>query len=159
MSAGRMYTMRDMTKGLGESVSTAQAGPVVGRHLRILIIDDDRDMVTTLQTILRHEGHQAWGLYRAADVKVGLKHFDPDVAILDIGLPDGSGFALAEEIRRMFGFSRPLLIAITGLYTEDRDNPLFTSIGFDHFLTKPFMTDTLLKMIEPRRLPRAGTAS
>ena len=146
-----------MSKQSGESVSSALNAAT--RGLRVLVVDDDADMVVTLQTILRDEGHEVWGVYRAGDVKVGLKHFDPDVVILDIGLPDGSGYALAEEVRAEFGPHRPLLIAITGLYREDRDNPLFKSIGFDHFLTKPFVIEALLKMIEPRRLPRAGTGS
>lgn len=148
-----------MTRRLGESVLGALNAAGVGRRLRVLVVDDDQDMVTTLQTILRDEGHEVWGVYRAADVKVGLKHYDADVVILDIGLPDGSGYALAEEVRAAFGPHRPLLIAITGLYREDRNKPLFKSIGFDHFLTKPFEIDALLKMIEPRRLPRAGTGS
>jgi len=148
-----------MTRGLGESVSRDENAAASGRRLRIVVVDDDRDMVATLQTILRDEGHEVWGAHRAGDLRFGLKHFDPDVVILDIGLPDGSGYALAEEIRSVFGPNRPLLIAITGLYTEDRNKPLFKSIGFDHFLTKPFETDALLKLIEPRRLPRAGSGS
>ena len=146
-----------MPKELGESVPSAQKAVLSsGRRLRVLVVDDDRDMVTTLQTILRDEGHEVWGVFRAADVKVGLKHFDPDVVILDIGLPDGSGYALAEEVRAQCGPHRPLLIAITGLYGEDRNNSLFKSIGFDHFLTKPFELNDLLRMIGPRRLPRAA---
>jgi DNA-binding response OmpR family regulator len=149
-----------MTKNWGESVPrTPGAAGVLGRRLRILAVDDDPDMMKTLQTILQDEGHDVWGVYRAADVMVGLKHFDPDVVILDIGLPDGSGYALAEDVRALFGPQRPLLIAITGLYREDADKSLFKSIGFDHFLTKPFEISALLKMIEPRRLPRAPTDS
>ena len=148
-----------MIKTSGETVSGGPSVQALGRRLRILVVDDDRDMVATLQTILSDEGHEVWGVYRAADVKVGLRQFDPDVVILDIGLPDGSGYSLAEEVRAGFGPNRPLLIAITGLYREDREKPVFKSIGFDHFLTKPFDVDVLLKLIEPRRLPRAPSGS
>src|SRR5678815_5592400 len=104
-------------------------------NLRVLVVDDDRDLVLTLSTLLRSEGHDVWGLHRAADVDVGVQHFDPDVIVLDIGLPDGSGYALAGEIRAHSRSKKPLLIALTGLYRERVGMPVSKAAGIDHFVT------------------------
>ena len=122
-----------------------------------MIVDDDRDSVMTLKTILGEEGHEVWGVYRAGDVKLGVQHFDPDVVLLDIGLPDGSGYAVAEQIREQCGRTRPVLIALTGLYREGPDKSLSKAIGFDHFLTKPYDVSQLVKLIQPLAL-RTRTA-
>ena len=123
----------------------------VTRNLRILIVDDERDAVLTLMTLLRDEGHDVRGLYLAKEVPAAVKEFDPEVVLLDIALPDGSGYALAEDIRRRSGSKRPMLIALTGIYK--RAAHLSRVVGCDHFLTKPFAFADLLKLIAPLTLP------
>ena len=121
--------------------------------LRILIVDDDRDAVLTLMTLLRDEGHDVRGMYRAKDVLAAVKELDPDVVLLDIALPDGSGYALAEDIRRRGrGGKRPMLIAVTGIYNRPPHDHLSRIVGCDYFLTKPFEIGELLKLIEPLTL-------
>ena len=117
-----------------------------------MVVDDDRDSVVTLKTILGEEGHEVWGVYRAGDVKLGVQHFDPDVVLLDIGLPDGSGYAIAHDIRVLCGRTRPMLIALTGLYREGADKSMSKAMGFDHFITKPYDINYLLKLIAPLAL-------
>jgi DNA-binding response OmpR family regulator len=119
------------------------------RSLRIVVVDDERDMVTTLAALLTDEGHAVQGLYRAQDVMSTVKEFDPDVVMLDIALPDGSGYALAEQIRRRYGGTRPLLIALTGVYSRPPHDKLYRIVGCDHFLTKPFALEEVLRLIEP----------
>jgi DNA-binding response OmpR family regulator len=121
------------------------------RKLRIMIVDDSWDTVQTLMEVLRFEGHEVWALYRASQVVQGVGDFDPDVLILDIGLPDGSGFALARDIRERHGPKRPLLIAITGLYKRGPE-----AKDFDHFILKPFAFDDLAKLLAPLRNPEEG---
>jgi CheY-like chemotaxis protein len=78
--------------------------------------------------------------------------FDPDVVLLDIALPDGSGYALAEQIRQRYGATRPLLIALTGVYARPPHDRLHRIVGCDHFLTKPFAIGDVLRLIEPLTL-------
>jgi DNA-binding response OmpR family regulator len=128
----------------------AKTQPVVaGRRLRILVVDDDRDMVATLKVILNHEGHDVWGVYRVGDAKIALEHFKPDVVLLDIGLPDGSGFAIAQEIRERADRACPLLIGLTGLYSDGPERTSSDAAGLHHFLTKPFVLEQLLDLIRP----------
>lgn len=129
----------------------AQTQPVVtGRRLRILVVDDDRDMVATLEAILGHEGHEVRGVYRVGDAKIAFEHFEPDVVLLDIGLPDGSGFTIAQEIRERSDRACPLLIGLTGLYSDGPERTSSGAVGLHHFLTKPFVVEHLLDLIRPR---------
>jgi DNA-binding response OmpR family regulator len=141
-----------MNSGISDSPDDGVSLPVA-RNLRILVVDDDRDTVLTLLTLLRDEGHDVRGLYRAKEVPAAVKEFDPDVVLLDIALPDGSGYALAEDIRRRSGSKRPLLIALTGIYKRAPHDHLSRVVGCDHFLTKPFAIADVLKLIAPLTLP------
>jgi DNA-binding response OmpR family regulator len=129
----------------------AQTQPVLAGHrLKILIVDDDRDMVATLKVILRDEGHDVWGVFGVGDAKIAFEHFKPDVVLLDIGLPDGSGFAIAHEIRERSDRPCPLLIGLTGLYSDGPERTFSEAAGLHHFLTKPFVVEHLLELIRPR---------
>lgn len=137
-----------MTKMSGEAANSGPERPAVTRRLRIMIVDDDRDTVETLRTIFADEGHEPWGVYRAGDVTLAIEHFDPDVVLLDIALPDGSGYALAQDIRSKRG-PRPMLIALTGLYKEGPNKSMSKAVGFDHYITKPYVIERLLELIRP----------
>jgi two-component system OmpR family response regulator len=120
-----------------------------------MVVDDEPDTVVTLVTLLRDEGHDVHALYRARDVVRSVEEYDPDVVLLDIALPDGSGYAVAEEVRRRRGAKRPLMIAVTGLYKRPPHDRLSRIVGCDHFLTKPFEIGELLQLIAPLSRPSA----
>lgn len=136
----------------GVSYPGSRSEPSKGpRKLRILIVDDERDTVLTLTTLLQDEGHTVDGMYRAQDVLRMVQESKPDVVLIDIALPDGSGYAIAEDIRRRGG-RQPLLIAVTGVYNRPPHDRLSRIVGCDHFLTKPFEIGELLQLIEPLTL-------
>jgi DNA-binding response OmpR family regulator len=115
--------------------------------LRILVADDARDTVFTLMQLLRDDGHDTRGVYKGGDVMPLLESFDPDVVLLDIAMPDASGWDVARDIRRRCGESRPLLIAISGLYKQSADQILGTMAGFNYFVAKPYDPAALLRLI------------
>jgi DNA-binding response OmpR family regulator len=120
----------------------------LGRALRILIADDDRDTVATLSAILEAEGYVVLGVYKGVDVLAALRSHDPHVCILDIDLPGPSGFALAKEIRELHGhLPGPLLIAVSGKWTGQTDRMLGHLSGFDHYCLKPCEPQELLNLI------------
>src|SRR5437762_1726179 len=131
-----------------ESLQSAAAeGAARGkRKLRILVADDERDQVTTLAAILQDEGHEVREVYRGSEVTRMTREFDPDVALIDIGMPGMSGYEVARELRLEFGKRRPLLIAITG-WKQSSDRILATLAGFDHHVPKPFDPKALLELI------------
>ena len=143
----------------GQALSSAHRSKpsTAARKLRILIVDDAHDMVLTLGSLLRDEGHVVDGVYCARDVMPAVKDFNPDVVLLDIALPDGSGYAIAEHIRRRYGANRPMIIALTGVYARPPHDKLYRIVGCDHFLNKPFAVGDVLCLIEPLTLESGPT--
>jgi CheY-like chemotaxis protein len=121
--------------------------PAARRRLRILVADDERDMVATLSAILQDEGHEVREVYLGSEVLRLAQAFDPDVALIDIGMPGMSGYDVARELREAFGKARPLLIAVTG-WKMSSDRILAKLAGFDHHLAKPFDPQALLRLLE-----------
>src|SRR5687768_15504313 len=137
--------------------SRGQGGPSKApRSLRILIADDERDTVLTLMMLLRDEGHDVRGVYSGRQVLDAVRGFDPDVLVLDIAMPDLSGWEVARTIRTHPDGKRRLLIGISGEYKASVDKLLSTVVGFDHYLLKPCHPNALVALIEPLRLPAAG---
>jgi len=97
--------------------------------------------------LLRDDGHDTRGVYKGRDVMPLLEIFDPDVVLLDIAMPDASGWDVARDIRQRYGESRPLLIAISGLYKQSADHILGTMAGFNYFVAKPYDPAALLRLI------------
>ena len=126
------------------------------RSLRILIADDERDTVLTLMMLLRDEGHEVRGVYTGRQVLDALRGFDPDVVVLDIAMPDLSGWEVARTIRTHPDGKRRLLIGMSGEYKNSVDKLLSTVVGFDHYLLKPCSPTALIALLEPLRLPSAG---
>jgi DNA-binding response OmpR family regulator len=106
--------------------------------------------------LLHQEGHGVRGVYSGREVLKAVREFDPDVVLLDIGMPFLSGWELARTIRERFD-SRATLIAITGKYKQSSDRILSKMVGFDHYLVKPYEPQALMALIAQRRV-QSGTA-
>jgi DNA-binding response OmpR family regulator len=125
------------------------------RALRILVADDDRDSVLTLMLLLRDEGHEVRGAYSGRQVMGQVLDFDPDAVLLDLAMPELSGWEVARTIRERRGAERPLLIGISGEYKQGADRVLAQIIGFNHYLVKPYAPADLLALLAPLRDPSA----
>ena len=119
--------------------------------LRILIADDERDIANTLALLLRDEGHEVHTALRGDEVLDACRLLRPEVVIMDINMPGMSGYAVAKELRERHGPLAPLLIAISGVWTQTADAALGKAIGFDHFVMKPCEPRQLLRLLEPLR--------
>ncbi|HYX66272.1 MAG TPA: response regulator [Burkholderiales bacterium] len=119
-----------------------------GKKLRILVADDDPDAVKTLATVLQHEGHEVREVYRGDAVLRLITEFQPDVVLLDIGMPGMSGYEVARTLRERHGDNCPLLIAITG-FKKTSERLLGQVVGFNHYVTKPYSMDHLLTLLAP----------
>ena|SRR6185503_2922955 len=129
-----------------------------GRALRVLVADDNRDTVLTLATLLREEGHDVRAAYTGTDVMRIARLHRFDVVILDIEMPEMSGYAVAQELRtHYYGTNPPLLIAISGKWNRPSEKLLARAVGFDHHFEKPCDPNTLLKLLKPVTLPAPKT--
>ena len=129
--------------------------------LRILVADDDRDTANMLAMLLRDEGHEVQITLRGDEALEVCRLFRPDVLIADINMPGTSGYAIARELRERHGDLAPLLIAISGVWTQATDLQVGEAIGFDHYLLKPCDPREVIRLIEPLRSGRSedGAAS
>ena len=116
---------------------------------RILIVDDNRDAADTLGALLEIQGHEVAKAYNGAQALDIAPAFHPQVVILDIGLPDMSGFDVATMLRASPSTAGSLVIALSG-YGQQPDKQLALQAGFDGHLTKPVTFGTLNDMIRAR---------
>lgn len=138
----------------GPHPSSGQERRRTDRALRVLVVDDDRDTVTTLTTLLELEGHIVQGILSGTEVLPAVRFFRPDAIVLDLSVPGISGYAVAQAIRFSFtDVRRPLLIAMSGMWQESADRMVAQQVGFDHYLVKPVEPAELLKLIEGLRRP------
>jgi two-component system, chemotaxis family, CheB/CheR fusion protein len=105
--------------------------------LRILIVDDNHDSADMLATLLQFAGHETFAAHDGLAAVEAAARLDPDVILLDIGLPILNGYEAARRIREQGGDQqRPLLIALTG-WGQDEDRRRSEEAGFDAHLVKP----------------------
>jgi CheY-like chemotaxis protein len=113
---------------------------------RILVADDDVDAVASLTALLREEGYEVRGVHRGSEVLQAVFNFAPDVVLLDIGMPQMTGYEVARTLRERYGSARPALIAITGRSAES-DRLQARAAGFEHHVAKPYEPRALLRLI------------
>ncbi len=126
--------------------------------MKVLVVDDypgAADVTCVLLRLLGHEPAAATTAAQALELAAG---FDPDVIILDLGLPDQSGHAVARELRGRGG-KRLFIAAMTGRSgTEDRVQSL--AAGIDVHVLKPASAENLTKILDAaqRRVTEDGAA-
>ena len=117
---------------------------------KILIIEDNDDNRNTLRALLACMGHQ---VDVAQDGMLGIERaraFQPEVALIDIGLPGLNGYRVAETLRTEPWGDRMVLIALTG-YGQSEDRKRAFEAGFDAHLVKPVSFENLLGILETAR--------
>lgn len=134
----------------------APGGQSVGRDaahaaqpLKVLVADDNADAAETLTLLLRLDGHEVRTANDGMRALELAREFQPDVALLDIGMPGLNGFELATAIRREPWARSTRLVAVTG-WGKDQDKQRSAEAGFDQHLTKPVNPDALKPLMARR---------
>ena len=117
------------------SPPTETAEPTAA-SLRVLVVDDNVDTVTTLALLVTESGHDVRTAYDGPSVLETALDYRPDVVLLDIGLPGLNGFDVAKQLRRQPALQNAVLVAMTG-YGGVSDLQRSFDAGFDHHLVKP----------------------
>ena len=108
---------------------------------RILLVDDEPDLLDMVVSILKEEGYE--NIRTAQSVAEALKtayEFEPELAILDVMLPDGDGFGLMENLKEKGDYPMLFLTA----RGEDEDKFRGFGLGADDYMVKPFLPKELL---------------
>ena len=126
--------------------------------LDVVVVDDNVDATAMLQILLEALGHRVRVFHRALDALDAIVAAPPDVAFLDIGLPDITGYELAREIRARLGQNTCVLAALSG-YGQPQDYDASGAAGLDYHLVKPLdhvaLLEVLARVGAAPRLPRA----
>jgi signal transduction histidine kinase/CheY-like chemotaxis protein len=151
---GSVFTLRLPTTrpaasdAMADKVHPRLAAP--GSSLRVLIVDDNVDAAETLAFVLDQLGHSTSIMVDSRIALAAAVDFQPDVVILDLGMPYLNGFDLARQLRATPSLSHVQLTALSGWGT-DEDRAKSRDAGIDHHLTKPVMlaevVDVLAKAV------------
>ena len=109
---------------------------------RILVVDDNLDAAEGLAMLLSLRGHDVATAYDGQSALEKARKLQPDVVLLDIGLPRLDGFEVARRLREEHTSRPMLLVALTG-YGQERDRVRAREAGFDHHLLKPVRLEML----------------
>lgn len=107
-----------------------------GKSRRVLIVDDNADAAESLSMLLTFQGHETQVAYSAREALGCIAAFGPEVALLDIGLPEMTGYELATRLRELPRMGALRLIALTG-YGQMEDQQRALASGFDAHMVKP----------------------
>jgi CheY-like chemotaxis protein len=114
---------------------------------QVLVIEDDPDISLGIKTVLDRSGFE---VAEANTGREGLRAFhahQPDLVVLDIGLPEMDGYELAQRLRSVPGLADTPFVAVTG-YAQDDDRRRALANGFTEHLAKPLTPDRVIECIK-----------
>jgi signal transduction histidine kinase len=125
----------------------AVAPDVPSSSYRVMMVDDNVGAVDMFGMLLEIEGHTVFKCHTGGEALAQADRVNPQIIILDVGLPDMSGLDVARVLRERPGMDKVVIIALTG-YGKEEDRERSGNAGFDAHLTKPVTYQTLLSTIE-----------
>ena len=132
--------------GKGDKERRGPAGEQQKSKLRVLVVEDNLDSVHSLVALLRFEGHKVeYAINGYAAMSIA-EQFQPEVVLLDIGLPGANGYEVCRWLKSQPGMQTSRIIAVTGSGSEaDRAKSL--AAGCSHHLAKPYDLKQLLSLV------------
>ncbi len=116
------------------------------RTNRVLIVEDHEDSRESLRWVLELEGFEVVAAPNALRGLAAAREFRPHVAVIDVGLPDATGYDLARALRAMPDCAKMRLFALTG-YVSAADRRRAIEAGFDDHLAKPLDPNRLVEIL------------
>ena len=125
------------------AIETARAA---GTSCSVLVVDDNVDAARSMAYLLELSGHKVEVAHDGVSALAAALAMQPDVVLLDIGLPGLSGWEVAMQIRQRASAKHVVLVALTG-YGQETDRERSQNAGFDHHLVKPADFETVQKIL------------
>jgi PAS domain S-box-containing protein len=123
-----------------------RAGSRPAGSRRVLVVDDNRDAAETLELLLQLWGHEVRSAYDGPQALALAAELQPEIILLDIGLPGMSGYDVARQLRELPGGRDMIVVAVTG-YGQDSDRLRSQEAGFRYHLVKPVEPEVLQELI------------
>lgn len=134
----------------GSRILEKKAMPIPAKENRkILVVDDNADAADSLAILLRMAGYVVEIAYDGPEALKEAHSFQPDVVLLDIGLPGMDGYEVVQELKKMPEMQQCVLVAVTG-YARDDDRRQAREAGFHFHLTKPINHESLKALLDDR---------
>lgn len=114
--------------------------------MKVLVVDDQKDIAESIAMILRLERHEVAMAVSGRDALKLADQWKPDVVLLDISMPQMSGYDLARQLRDYRRAPRPVLVAVSG-FGAPSDKLASRQAGIDHHLVKPVDPARLLSLL------------
>jgi two-component system CheB/CheR fusion protein len=111
-----------------------------------LVVDDNRDATETMALLLRAGGQDVRVAFDGLSALKTADSWQPDIVLLDIGLPHMDGYEVARRLRCVPGLEKTVLVALTG-YGQEEDRDRSRDAGFDRHLVKPIDPAALEQVI------------
>lgn len=112
------------------SVSVTSIAAPAARPVRLLLVDDNKDALQALRMLLEHEGHDVTVADNGGDAIRLMNDIRPEVAIIDVGMPEMDGFDVARAVRLNHGLDDDMLVALMG-YASESDKSRALAAGLD----------------------------
>ena len=137
--------------GNGDTGGTSSGHEPSMRGVRALVVEDDVPMATLIATYLEREGYEVHLSHDGLDAVSVARNVDPDVLVLDLGLPGQDGIEVCRSLRT---FSDAYVVMLTAR-TDELDTLVGLSVGADDYMTKPFSPRVLVARLRAMlRRPR-----
>ena len=139
---------------------------MTARKTKVLVVDDQRDIVDTVSFLLQQEGYEVLTAFNGLEALGVARMEQPDVIVLDVMMPKENGYQVARHIRedekagKIAKRARILMLTARVVADREREDFLQTWSGADGFMYKPFDLDELLKrisaMLQPSPVEQGG---
>jgi PAS domain S-box-containing protein len=125
-----------LVKGLIPQAREGASLTVTSSARRIIVVDDNHDSADTLAALLGKLGHEVYATYAGQDALDLAEQLQPDLMLVDLGMPGMSGYEVARQVRKRPALQATMLAAMTG-WGQENDQRRSREAGFDCHLVKP----------------------
>ena len=140
----------DATTAVPTPSAEYQPQTVMAKGCRVLLADDNKDAADSLAMLLRLARHDVRVTHSGEAALSVAQSFRPDIALVDIGMPELDGYGVARALRRQPWAAGIRLVALTG-WGQQEDKERARAAGFDHHLTKPVDAETLEVLLSAKK--------
>jgi len=146
----QLAALRALADRCDSAGAPGAAMPEVSASCRVLVVDDNIDSAEVLGTLLEQLGHEVFVAYTGARAIEVAHERRPDVILLDLALPDVSGYDVARSLRRDPQLSGIRIIGLSGFGSEEHRKRALEA-GLDDYVVKPIAAEMLGQLLAARR--------
>jgi signal transduction histidine kinase len=139
-----------------KAAPVAPKAPAKANHARrVLVVEDQPALARVTVALLQKLGHDVRSAADGREALLAVREYNPDIVLLDIGLPGMDGYEVARCLRIEMGKDAPMLVAMTG-YSEHEVNRHARKAAFDHHLVKPADISALRELLTQSKLSQSA---